>query len=491
MAIIRSFGALQRIAAPTPTWSSASNGGGLDYSDTYATIYRTQPNVRTVVDFFSRNIAQLGLHVFRRLSDSDRERLSNHPLDTTIRKPSPHTTRYRLFEALMQDLGVYLNAFWLKIRTDRPEVGLARIPPEQMTVLGGLFPTGYKWTIANGQEREFPVEDIIHFGGYNPDNPLVGLSPIETLRQILAEDYASAVNRQAHWRNGARISGYIKRPKEAGRWSKDQREAFRSDWRQYQGASNAGGTPVLEDGMEFIQAAFSAKDSELSTIRKLTREECAAAYHVGILEHATFSNIKEQHKHLYADCLGPWLVMIEEQLELNLLPEFDDTDRVYLEFNIAEKLKGSFEEQMSALTTATGGKPIATQNEARARLNWPRSSEPGTDSLEPPANIAGNRVEEPEAGERQPDEAAVAAAVRANWQRQMARLSKEPESARAAFFAKTIERWDKELTEDLAPFYGEEASRIASKVNGETLALLNHGADPFARDISSVVTREE
>ena len=68
-------------------------------------------------------------------------------------------------------------------------------------------------------------------------------------------------------------------------------------------------TPVLEDGMTLKPMGFNAKESELGA-RKLSREEVAAEYHVplpmvGILDHATFSNIREQHKQLSQNCLGP------------------------------------------------------------------------------------------------------------------------------------------------------------------------------------------
>jgi HK97 family phage portal protein len=488
MAIIRSYGALQRVAAPTPTWFMPSNGGGsLNYGATYAAIYRTQPNVRTVVDFLARNVAQLGLHVFRRIDDDDRVRLSDHEVSAWIRRPNPYMTRYRIMETLMQDLGIYFNAFWLKVRTGEG-LGLVRLSPEQITVEGGIFPTNYKWTVANGQTKDLDPADVIHFGGYDPENPLVGLSPIETLRRILAEEHASSEHRHHYWRNAARIEGVIVRPKEAGKWTKAQRDAFKDDWSAFQGRGNTGKTPVLEDGMTWQATSHSAKDAELTATRKLTREECAAAYHVplpmvGILEHATFSNIKEQHKHLYQDCVGPWLVMIEEQLEKDLVPEARDTDRVYLEFNIAEKLKGSFEEQMTSLTVATGGKPLMTQNEARSRVNLPSSTEEGTDSLEPPANIAGGAMGEEDVveGEVVEPAARTAAMIRANHQRQEARLAKLPESERAPFFAKTITRWDKELADDLRPLYGDAADRMAGIINGERLATLNAGVADVER----------
>ena len=39
-----------------------------------AAMWRTQPYLRTVVDFLARNVAHLGLHVYRRAADGGRER---------------------------------------------------------------------------------------------------------------------------------------------------------------------------------------------------------------------------------------------------------------------------------------------------------------------------------------------------------------------------------------------------------------------------------
>ena len=127
--------------------------------------------------------------------------------------------------------------------------------------------------------------------------------------------------------------------------------------------------------MTWKQSTFNAQESEYLAGRKLTREECARAYHiplpmVGILDNATFSNIKEQHKNLYQDCLGPWLAMIEDEISLQLLPDFEDIEGVYIEFNIQEKLQGSFEEQVQSLQSAVG-RPWMTPDEARARFNMP------------------------------------------------------------------------------------------------------------------------
>ncbi len=378
-AVVQSLGALADLETG---WMPSVRYGRLRLYDThyydYATLYRTQPNVRTCVDFLARNIAQLGLHVFRRVSETDRKRLREHPLAQLLGRPLPPSfkvTRYHLIQALMGDLGVYFNAFWLKVKPANGPMGLLRVPAPYVITKGGLMPRRYEVTIG-GRLLKVAPEGMVHFRGYNAESAISGLSPLETLRRVLAEEHAAGDYRESFWANAARMGGIIERPVDSPAWSQTARERFKAEFEAlYSGADNSGKTAILEEGMTWRQTTFNAQESEYLQGRRLTREECARAYHiplpmVGILEHATFSNIREQHKNLYQDSLGPWLAMIEQDIELQLLPEFADTQGVYVEFNIQEKLQGSFDEQTKALQSAVG-RPWMTPDEGRARMNLP------------------------------------------------------------------------------------------------------------------------
>ena len=391
MAIVISEGMLTDASR---NWSPSAHSFGRvqlygAHNYTYARLYREQPNVRTCVDFLARNIAQLGLHVFRRQGETDRIRLRDHPLVQLVERPNPWTTRYRLIEGLVGDLGIYFNAYWLKVRNEE-RLNLVRIPPPLVTVRGDLVVKVYE--VALGAKRlEVDPAEVVHFRGYSPESPLEGLSPMETLRRVLAEEQAMGQYREGFWASAARMAGVIERPAEAIEWSETARERFRAEFGAlYTGENASGQTAILEEGMTWKEASFSAQESEYLAGRKLTREECARAYHiplpmVGILDHATFSNIRDQHKQLYQDCMGPWLKMIEEEIELQILSEMDDRNGVYCEFNIQEKLAGSFEEQMQSLQTAVG-RPWMTADEARARMNLP-SLGGDADALVTPLNV--------------------------------------------------------------------------------------------------------
>lgn len=398
MATVQSQGQLtsiQRAIPPLRPYGLTLYG---DLTRDYSTLYRTQHNVRICVKFLARNIAQLALKVYRRVSDTDREQLADHDLAATLRAPNPFTTRYRLFSGLVHDLGIYGNHLWVKVPTPSGRLGLVRVPWKFVSPVGEswIYPERYELRGNRGRIELVPSQ-VVHFRFFHPDDERIGVSPLESLRAVLAEEAAAAGYREQMWNAGARVSGIIRRPpaKETGikEWSRPARERFSAEWQARWAGSgpDAGGTPILEDGMEWVPAGFNAAEAQYLEARKLTREECAASFFipppmVGVLEHATYSNISEQHKNTYQDTLGPYLKMIEEDIELQLLPEFSDTDRVYTEFNIAEKLKGSFEEQAAAMQTMVGA-PIMTRNEGRARLNLPSLPPAEGDVIVTPLNV--------------------------------------------------------------------------------------------------------
>lgn len=361
-----------------------------------AEIFRRQPQVRTVVGFLARNVAQLGLHAFKRVSDTDRERITDHPLADLLERPLPgkRLTPYDLKYRIVADLAIYDTCFILKVNPDGDgPMGLLPVPVPLVTPAEESWIEAPYYKLAvGGQTIEIPGEHMIHIHGYSPDDLTVGESPLMALRDVLLEEYEATKHRQGMWKNGARVSGVIERPQPKGSrdWSDEARTRFIREFRDlYSGSgAHAGGVPILEDGMTYKQAGLDPRAAQYIEARKLTREEVAAAYYippplVGILDHATFSNIREQHKQLYQDTLGPWLTQIDEALENQLLPEFTE-DGLYLEFNLEAKMRGSFEEQAAAASTAAGA-PWMTVNEIRGRNNLP--SIEGGDELVTPLNV--------------------------------------------------------------------------------------------------------
>lgn len=408
MPTIQSAGQLAEVDnRNTSFWSGSRVGSSLQlYPNrraSYAAIVRSQPNVRTVISFIARNVAQLGVHLFERQSDTNRERVREHPFVQALRQPNPrdrHLTTYRLMHRTVWDACAYDVAFW----TIQPLGNTGRhviIPlrPDRLTVTGHLWPTGFEYHAPRGGVWQLPLESVVYFQvSWDLDDPATGVSPIETLRRTIAEDEAAGAQREQFWRSGARVSGVIERPKDAPDWTDPARERFKSDWDGlYSGdGPNAGGTPILEDGMVFKEAGSQtdARGAQYVEARKLSREEAAAAYHVdpiwvGIAGAGlSFSSVVERHKALYQDTLGPWVVMLEQDLTSQALPVFETDparlERLYTKLNIAEKLRGSVEDMADSLTKLTG-RPVLEVNEARALID--RNDIDGGEGLAVPLNL--------------------------------------------------------------------------------------------------------
>jgi HK97 family phage portal protein len=396
---VQSAGAVQNLSRPNipaPARISLSPWVAMEYFE----IWRKQPSVRRTVSFLGRNIAQLGIHMFERKGDADRQRLTDHPLARLLSRPNGYTTRYRFLNTLVHDFAIYDVAYWWKVKSpEGPQ--LVHLPAPLVTPKGDnwLTPDEFELRGTKGA-RLIPASEVVYFRGYGGVSDS-GSSPLESLRQVLREDWTASEMRDQVMRNGARHSGFLTRPNDAPRWSPEARDKFKLQWQQqYAGAlaTNGGGTPLLEDGMTFTAASQTAKDLQYIEGRKLTDEEVARSYFipppmVGILDKATFSNIEEQHKMLYQDTLGPWLSMFQDEIELQLLPEFEGKPSgFYVEFNLMEKLTGNVEQRDAAITQSVGG-PWRTINEGRSLANLPPVD--GGDVLIRPLNVTQNGDQNP------------------------------------------------------------------------------------------------
>lgn len=361
-------------------------------------LFRSQPHLRTVVDFLQRNIAQLGLHSFQRVSETDRQRLRDDPIALLLGRPNNHQTTYELVEALIGDLALYGEAFWWVTESAEAASGwsIETMSPGWVIARGGGSVFTVDWVKfanpKNGTVTKVPMEQLLWFKGWNPAEPRHASSPVEALRDILAEQIDARTFRSQMWRRGGRFGGFLTRPTGA-KWDKDTREKFMRAWRSKYSDNdgpNAGGTPILEDGMEYKTNRFTAHEEEWAEGTKLSLAQCASVYQinptmVGLLDNANFSNVEAFARLLYSGTLGPLLRMIQDRITTFLVPRITTTPGVYVEFNVAEKLKGSFEEQAAALQSSVG-RPWMTANEARARMNMP-SLDGDADQLVTPLNV--------------------------------------------------------------------------------------------------------
>lgn len=352
-------------------------------SASYAFMYERQPAVRKVVDYIARNLKQLELGLYERVGETDRRLDPDHPAAETMAWPNDLEPADAWVFEFVADYLVHENAYALKFRgSGATPRRLIRVPPPAVGVdsESWLTPQGYRVHLANGSYFDVGPEDIIHWRGYNPSDPKIGISKLETLRQVLAEDAASQSANVELLKSGLQKPGVIQRPLDAPDWSAEARQGFQESFAN-QIKQSTRKTPVLEEGMEFADLGVSPKDAQMLDGRRFTNEEVASLYG---LKHIPPEGEDERRQFL-ADVLTPLCEELAGILDFGLLAaEYGERDH-YFEFDLNEKLRGDPEKRFPAMTSAAG-RPWMTVNEVRAKDGLPKVKD--GDDLTIPMNVA-------------------------------------------------------------------------------------------------------
>ena len=360
-------------------------------------LYQTQDNLRAVVDFLAASIAQLPVKVYVRNPDNTRERDRDSKAAKLLYRPNAVQTSYEFIRGLVTEYMVFGNVYVWLIPSAEMESGYEMyiVPADwvQSTEGGNVYSADViRVSTSQGGTVDIPRSEFIQFKTYSPGNPGGFLSPISSLRQFLEEQIASGNFRKELWRSSGRLNAQITRPKDVAPWSEEQRNkwvtAFREAWGA--GGSKAGSIPLLEDGMKIEPFQTSFKEQQWAESIKLSREAVAAAYRVNpsLIWHTetqTYASAKDNARALYAECLGSDIQMLQQRFNEFLLPKVEAAPGTYVEFDLSEKLKGSFEERADILYKAAGA-PYMTRNEVRAELNLPPIE--GGDAMIVPLNLS-------------------------------------------------------------------------------------------------------
>jgi len=455
-------------------------------------LYNTQDNLSAVVNFLSNSIAQLPLKTYKRNGEAKRERDRTSPAALLLWKPNTDQTEYEFIRSLLVEYFVFGCVYvWLLPDPESSSGWQLRIVPTDWVVstekANSYAPDKILVTSNDGNQIEIPRSEFVRFSTYSPGNPGGYVSPISALRQTLEEQIQAGSFRRELWKSSGRLNAQIIRPKDVKPWDDETRKkwvtAFREAWGP--GGSKAGSIPLLEDGMEIKPFSTSFREQQWAESIKLSREAVAAAYGINpsLVWHTdtqTYASSKDNARALYAECLGPVLQMLQQRINAFLLPMIGADVGTYVEFDLSEKLKGSFEERASILQSSVGG-PWMTRNEARADNNLPPIE--GGDELIVPLNVVAGGQASPQdthmdtySGSSSLKEILIKAnreisvnvapgenEIEAMQEVISKFIKRQSKSVLPKLGAKAVEwwdadRWDEELTEDLIPIMREIAT---------------------------------
>jgi HK97 family phage portal protein len=382
-----------------PMWSDGTSDNDVDpdaFLASFESIYRTQPVLAGAIDKISRRVASLPFDAYRRLANDGREVVKGDALDSLIRRPIPGWTGLHLLAFIQQSMLVHGNAIVAKLRTSDREAPPFMLWPLDWSMLSAYGPQGGRiewWSTAqfDGEERFLAAEDVMHFAWPSPSGSQIGVSALEKLGVTVRLEAAAVTHQTSMFRNGSRPSLAVSLGPNAK--TKDIETARESIERLHKGPSQSGRTLLMGGDVSVETLSLTPVEVELIDQRRLNREDVGmvldlAGPLMNDLTHGTYSNVEELNRGLYRDVLPPWLGLISDTFQAQLLdPEPAWLDR-FVAFDLTDKTKGDPEALAASLKLQVEA-GLVTRNEARRILNMPPIGDP-KDTTNPANQLTAN-----------------------------------------------------------------------------------------------------
>ena len=386
-----------------PLWSDGERypNGLTDSLDgalaSYEKIYRSQPVLAGVIDMMAYRAASLPFGAFTPNADGSRAPVSRSDgLATLLRRPRPRQATVHLLSYVFTSLFTHGNALVAKLRTSDPDGPVDMLWPLDWSHITAYGEAGgdIEWwstTQLGDQEAFIEAANTIHFAWTPPNGSQIGVSPLEKLGTTIKIEDAAQRYQAANFRNGNRPSNAITYD---GTLNQKQRAENRDALEFFhRGVDRAGGTLMLSGGAKIEAMSMSPVEAALIDQRRLDREEVAIVFGLSgpSLTDSTNSalgNVVERFKAFYRDVLPPWMTLVCETFEAQLL----DSEPAWMDrlvrFDLSDKLRGDPREHAEKLKIEVEG-GLRTRNEARYELGLPADSDPAASALTMNTNNQG------------------------------------------------------------------------------------------------------
>lgn len=215
--------------------------------------------------------------------------------------------------------------------------------------------------------KEYTDNDIIHIVGLG-FNGLIGKSPIAVSRDNIGLSLASQQYGSEVFANGVFASGALEYPNALDDTSYNRlKDSFTES---YAGLKNSGKPLLLEQGGRYNPIKIDVQDAMFIQQRKMTVTEVARIFGVPPhmlydLEKSSFSNIENQTLSFILYSIRPYLVLIEDSFNADLIRE-DEFGKKRIRFDDDQMLRGDSDSRAKFYQSLIQN-GILSPNEARKK----------------------------------------------------------------------------------------------------------------------------
>ena len=318
-------------------------------------------------------MAQMDLEVVEKVGKATRSNTSHPNYWLLHAEPSPLYNRFEWVQAMVIWAASWGNGY-SRIKRDRfanaKELQLLpayHVTPK-LTERGKLY---YEYQNEKGGIEIIMSDDMIHLKNLNT-NGIVGMSTAQLQRETIGAAIAKIQQEGAFYANGAKASGVLMTPGTMG--VKEQKNLVDSFQKATEGAKNRFKTIILEEGVKYQQLTIPQNDAQFLESKKFDQTDICGWFRVpphkiGNLTDANYSNIESQDRSFAKDCIVPWAVRFQQELDRKLFFQ-GERGRFMTQFNLDDLIKGDIKTRYEVYNQAvsTG---ILRPAEPREAEGWP------------------------------------------------------------------------------------------------------------------------
>lgn len=314
-------------------------------------------------------VANMPLHIKRRVDDRTREDASEHPLWSIFRRrPNRWQTPSQFKRMATAHLLLRGNAYAMIVRSRGGVKELIPLHPDRVECTqDDNLGLRYVYTRKNGRRVELDQSEVFHLVGLTLDG-VHGVSVITYARETIGLSLAMENHGATLFKNGARASVVLRHPGKLGPEGLAFLKASLDDYRS--GGESEGKALVLEEGMDTSPLAMTSEDAQWLESRKFSRSDIAMFFGVpphmiGDTEKTTSwgTGIDSQTQGFLAFSAEDDLTTWEETVTRDLISAEDP--QIYARFNRASLVKGDIKTRWEAYMRGRQMK-VLSANDVRA-----------------------------------------------------------------------------------------------------------------------------
>ncbi|MGX7745686.1 phage portal protein [Rhodopseudomonas parapalustris] len=330
------------------------------------------------IKILSETLGKLPLKIYQ--DNSGIKKASNHYLYPLFKlRPNPYMSAFDFWKCVETLRNIHGNSYvWIDYVTTGRNAGKIQgfypLDPEKMQIwvdnvglLSSKNTIWYLYTDGSGEQHKLQSTDILHFKGLTTDG-IVGLSPIETLKNSIENAKAAEKFLNNSFKNGMQSSGIINY---VGDLSPAAEQTFKDKFEQMSsGLKNANRISLLPIGYQYQPLSLKLTDAQFLENTKFTAQQLAAAYGVKLhqineLVKSSYSSTSEANREFYTDTLMAILTMYEQEIVYKCFLDSEIQNGFYAKFNADVIMRGDLKTRFDAYATAiqNGMKSV---NECRA-----------------------------------------------------------------------------------------------------------------------------